>query len=100
MRFFLFPTAMVRPSSSLAKFSVVISNIPFPQFSSPPLYDSTHPPLFLRGNRNCRGAISPDLEDAILHCHYVRFGGKADMYVRRETMDLGLRDKVVLVTGS
>jgi hypothetical protein len=36
MRFFRFPTAMVRPLSSLAKFSFVISNIPFPQFSSPP----------------------------------------------------------------
>src|SRR5262249_3892659 len=64
MRFFLFPTAMVRPSSSLAKFSVVISNIPFPQFSSPPLYNSPHPPLYLRGNRSCCGAILPDLEDA------------------------------------
>src|SRR6516164_3943105 len=37
MRFFRFPTAMVRPLSSLAKFSFVISNMPFPQFSSPPL---------------------------------------------------------------
>jgi hypothetical protein len=45
MRFFRFPTAMVRPLSSLAKFSFVISNIPFPQLSSCPLYNSPHPPL-------------------------------------------------------
>jgi hypothetical protein len=30
MRFFRFPTAMVRPLSSLAKFSFVISKTPFP----------------------------------------------------------------------
>src|SRR6266571_8617763 len=30
MRFFRFPTAMVRPLSSLATFSFVISNMPFP----------------------------------------------------------------------
>src|SRR2546425_5804580 len=30
MRFFRFPTAMVRPLSSLAKFSFVISTTPFP----------------------------------------------------------------------
>src|SRR5712691_610907 len=30
MRFLRFPTAMVRPLSSLAKFSFVISNTPFP----------------------------------------------------------------------
>src|SRR6266849_7752333 len=30
MRFLRFPTAMVRPLSSLAKFSFVISNMPFP----------------------------------------------------------------------
>src|SRR5262245_49683453 len=32
MRFFRFPTAMVRPLSSLAKFSFVISNIPLAMF--------------------------------------------------------------------
>src|SRR2546428_312134 len=31
MRFFRFPTAMVRPLSSLAKFSFVISSAPFPR---------------------------------------------------------------------
>ena len=31
MRFFRFPTAMVRPLSSLAKFSFVSSNTPFPR---------------------------------------------------------------------
>src|SRR6266568_3780300 len=31
MRFFRFPTAMVRPLSSLAKFSFVISSTPFPR---------------------------------------------------------------------
>src|SRR6516164_9248529 len=71
MRFFRFPTAMVRPLSSLAKFSFVISNIPFPQFSSPPLYNSpAHAALAPRESQLC-GAISADLETQILHCHCV-----------------------------
>ena len=62
---------MVRPLSNLAKFSFVISNIPFPQFSSPPLYNSpAHAALAPRESQLC-GAISADLDTQILHCHCV-----------------------------
>src|SRR5262249_17655353 len=59
MRFFRFPTAMVRPSSSLAKFSLVILSIPFPQFSSPPL------------QQLAPAALAPR-ESQLLRCHLGR----------------------------
>src|ERR1700737_1798526 len=42
MRFFRFPTAMVRPLSSLAKFSFVISNMPFPSQTTSSTFSSQH----------------------------------------------------------